>query len=188
MKTEAIDLINEIHDQDPKIENGESAERLYSDRMVKWLYRLNSEATELDELAARCQHLQRWGINRETYPMNKVGYHQWRTALYNYQANLAGVVLNKAGYNTEEINIVKELVSKKNLRTSEGAQLIEDTACLVFLSYYFKPFYKNKDYSEEKWINIVKKTWNKMSDKAQKLSLEISFDNDHLKLIKRAIS
>lgn len=80
------------------------------------------------------------------------------------------------------------MIAKKDLRNDANSQLIEDVACLVFLNYHIQPFASSKDYTEDKWIKIIQKTWVKMSDKAHKFALEINYDAAILDLIKKALA
>lgn len=194
MKKTAIQLINKAHSEDPNQITVDyeqfPAELVYADRCVEWLFKLNPEPTELQEIAVRCQHFKRWEIPRDSYPMDKKGYHQWRIYLYNYQAEEAAKVLRQAGYLERDIDFVKNMVSKKDLRNNEDTQLIEDVACLTFLEFYMQPFAASKtEYSEEKWIKIIQKTWNKMSDKAHDLALtQIKYTQEIFELINKALS
>lgn len=183
MREKAIQLINKAHKEDP-----DNKELIYSEQCFEWLKKLKPDYKLEHELAARCQHLKRWEIPRSSYPMDKKGYHQWRIKLYSYQAEQAEQILKEAKVDDAIIQNVKEMVAKKDLRKNENTQLIEDVACLVFLEHYIQPFAKSKDYNEEKWIKIIRKTWAKMSDKAHKFALEINYPQPILQLIQKAIA
>ncbi len=183
MIKEVVNNINKVLSQDPKKEA-----LIYSEQCFKWLKKICPNHTESQEIAARCQHFRRWDISRSDFPMDKKGYFQWRIKLYSYQADKAGELLENAGYDSTTINEVKSMVSKKNLKKDENSQLIEDVACLVFLENYIHPFASSKEYSEEKWIKIIQKTWSKMSDKAHKFALEINYPAPILSLIKKALN
>lgn len=183
MRNQAIELINKALSEDPKQEA-----LLYSEQCFNWLKQIEPNYTEAQEMAARCQHFRRWDIPRSNYPMDKKGYHQWRIGLYSYQAEESAKILAQVGYDTEVIEEVKSMIAKKDLRNNANTQLIEDVACLVFLEFYIQPFASTKDYSEEKWIKIIQKTWGKMSDKAHKFALEIKYPEAILALIKKALA
>jgi hypothetical protein len=174
-KEKAFTLIQTAHKNDPNKEIVDGIkvpkELAYSDRMLKWLLKFNPEATELQQLAATCQHLYRWEIERQSYPMGKKGYHQWRISLYDYQANKAAEIMESCEYTSEEIEEVKGMVAKKELKNNSNTQLIEDIACLVFIEHYLEDF--SVDYSDEKLIKIIQRTWNKMSDKAHEFAVKI---------------
>ncbi len=183
MKSAALKLINKVLKEDPK---GEAL--IYSQHCFEWLKKLNPNFTDTQEMGARCQHFRRWDIPREDFPMDKKGYYQWRIKLYTYQAEKAADVLSNVGYSIEFIEEVKSMIAKKDLRKNENSQLIEDVACLVFLEHYIVPFASTKNYSEEKWVKIIQKTWAKMSDKAHKFALEINYPSPILALIKKALA
>lgn len=160
-------------------------ELLYAERMTEWLARLAPDAAETLRLAVRCQHIGRWMIPRDQYPLDRPGYHRWRTALAELHARTARDILQQVGYGEEVITRVEALVKKKNLKTDAEAQLLEDVACLVFLENYFSGFAKKHD--EEKLITIIQKTWKKMSPRGQQAALKLDFPPDARALIERAL-
>ena len=193
MKKAAIfQLIDTAHQEDPNKETWQNevypAEYLYGLRCSDWLKKLAPNATELQEIAARAQHFRRWEIPRSNYPMDKKGYHQWRIELYKYQADHVVALMKQVGYDQDSCNEVWKMIAKKDLRNDPNTQLIEDVACLVFLNYYITPFAGTKDYSEEKWIKIIQKTWNKMSEPAHQLAFGIDYEEGILGLIRQALS
>ena len=68
-------------------------ELIYGRRMTDELNRFAPDAPESVQLAARCQHIRRWKIPRQDYPMDKAGYHKWRTTLYKFHADQAAAIL-----------------------------------------------------------------------------------------------
>lgn len=182
-KNKALTAIENILLQDPKNEA-----LTYSQQCFEWLQKLEPTYSDAQEFAARCQHFKRWEIPRSDYPMDKKGYYQWRIYLYDYQANETAKVLEEADYDGDFITTVKEMIAKKDIKKNTNSQLIEDVACLVFLQYHITPFAATKDYSEEKWIKIISRTWAKMSDKAHKFALEINYPPAILSLIKKALA
>ena len=49
---------------------------------------------------------------------------------------------------------------------------MEDVGDLVFLEHYMHDFAaKHPEYSEEKWLQIIDKTWQKMSPRAREFAL-----------------
>jgi hypothetical protein len=56
----------------------------------------------------------------------------------------------------------------------------------VFLDYYFEEFAAKHE--DEKVIDILKKTWVKMSDKGHEAALQLPFSEKSLALVKQAIS
>lgn len=151
-------------------------ELLYSHRMSAWLARLAPAASEPLRLAARAQHIERWRIPRRDFEDGKKGYHLWRTTLYRYHADRAGAILAAAGYDASIIERVGQLLQKKHLRSDPEAQTLEDAACLVFLENHFAEFvdkYEEK-YDAAKIVDIVRKTWAKMSENGHKAALALA--------------
>jgi hypothetical protein len=173
----AIALFDAANGEDPREEIGPDGERhprelLYSRRMTEMLERFAPEAPEAVKLAVRAQHIQRWKSARESYPMDRNGYLQWRTNLYKFHADTAGRLLQEAGYDDATIERVKKAVGKRGLKVNPETQMLEDVTSLVFIEYYMLEFVQQKpDYSEEKWLDIVRKTWKKMSAEAHAFAL-----------------
>jgi hypothetical protein len=188
---EAFRLFDAANSEDPNLEANEAGELvpkevLYAQRMTDCLARVAPDAPEAVQLAARCQHIRRWSIPRADFPMTRPGYHQWRNTLKKYHAELAGQLLAQAGYEPQLITRVQELVQKLRLKDDPEVQLLEDVICLVFLEYYFLPF--AAQHPEEKVIEIVKKTWPKMTERGHALALQLPFTPEALALVRKALA
>jgi len=94
----AMALFDAANAQDPNLDEGQPKELLYAQRMSDMIARFAPDASEASQLAVRAQHIQRWMVPRNTYPMTKEGYHAWRTGLYTFQADSAGELMRQAGY------------------------------------------------------------------------------------------
>lgn len=168
-------LIDAAHAADPKrADDGRAAELVYAERMETWVARVVPEASPLLRLAARCQHLERWQVPRATFPEGKVGYLKWRQSLYVRQAARAHELLLQAGVPATEADEVRTWVSKTALKINPGTQALEDAACLVFLENEIADFAaQHADYPREKFVEILRKTWKKMSPRAHELALAL---------------
>ncbi len=135
---QAIGLIDAVNAQDPNRETWEGdshpKELLYAWRMSETLAHFAPDASELVQLAARAQHIRRWALSRDAYPMDRTGYLRWRTELKARHAQDAGCILAQCGYDAGEIERVGALITKKRLKTDADAQLLEDVVCLVFFA------------------------------------------------------
>jgi len=160
-------------------------ELLYSERMYDRLMAFQPDASEAVQIAAKAQHICRWKIARESYPMDRVGYLKWREDLKKFHAKMTSEILEKAGYEKDFIDRVSFLIEKKLLKKDDETQLLEDVVCLVFLEYYLDPFVHKHD--TEKLKNIILKTWNKMSEKGHQEALKISYTPENLQLIKDSL-
>lgn len=165
----SFDALNQL---DPNLEvvagKEYPKELLYAQRMTAMLHRYVESASEVLQLAVRCQHIQRWKIARASYPMTKAGYHQWRNALKTFHADIAQAVLREAGYEEDVSSRVCALVKKALPLTDADAQTLEDVVVLVFLESYLEPFVAtHHDYDEAKFLDILAKTLRKMSGSAR---------------------
>ncbi len=190
----AIQAFDKANAEDPNIEVAEGIqvpkELLYGQRMSEMQERYIPDASEAVKLAVRAQHIQRWKTPRSAYPMDKPGYMLWRTGLYKFHAETAGNLMRTAGYDEFMIDRVKTIVSKKGLKTNPETQQMEDVADLVFIEHYMVAFVaQHPDYDEAKWIVIVKKTWNKMSEDAHQFALsgKLKLPQDLVPLIFKAV-
>jgi len=161
-------------------------ELLYSQRMTRKLLQFEPNASKALQIAARAQHICRWKIARDEYPMDRVGYLKWRETLKKMHAELTSEILIQVGYDEQFTNRVKAIILKKLIKKNEESQTLEDTICLVFLDYYFEEFAAK--HNDEKIIDILKKTWVKMSDKGHETALKLPFSDKSLALVKQAIS
>lgn len=186
----AIQLFDKANAEDPNVEIFEGKEfpkeLIYAERMTNQLNKFAPNANEVLQLTVRCQHICRWEIPRDSYDMNRVGYLNWRKDLKDFHAKKASEILREVGYDDEVINEVEFLLLKKQLKKNADTQTLEDVVCLVFLEFYFLRF--SKKYSEEKLIDIVQKTWKKMSDKGHEAALKLALPESALTLIKKALS
>src|ERR1051326_1363617 len=182
-------LIDQAHSADPtRAADGRAAELVYAERMENWVKRLVSDATPLLRLAARCQHLERWSVPRASFPMDRPGYLAWRRSLYTKQAERARALLLEAGVAAAEAAEVATWVSKTGLKTNPGTQALEDAACLVFLENEIGAFAaQHADYPREKFVDILRKTWRKMSPAAQAAALALELPPGIAALVHEAV-
>ena len=160
-------------------------ELLYSQRMSRKLLQFKPNASKALQIAARAQHICRWKIARDEYPMDRIGYLKWRETLKKMHAELTAEILSQVGYDDEFINRITLLINKKLIKKNEESQTLEDTVCLVFLDYYFEEFAEKHD--DEKVIDILQKTWKKMSSEGHEEALKLKLSEKSLELVKRAI-
>jgi hypothetical protein len=172
----AIALIDVANAQDPNKEIADGAEvpkeLLYSRRMTQMLERYAPDASEAVKLGVRGQHIERWKIPRDGYPMDRTGYLQWRSGLYKFHADAVGRIMSEVGYDEAMIERVKTAVGRKGLKVNPETQLLEDVIDLTFIEHYMAYFAgRHPEYGEAKWLSIVYKTWVKMSDRAHEFAL-----------------
>ena len=188
--TKAYSLIDSANAKDPNLEqvDGQTVpkELIYGQRMTAMLEKFTPSAPEALQIAARAQHICRWEIPRDSYPMDRVGYLKWREELKKYHAKKASEKLDEVGYDAETIDRVAFLLQKKKLKKDEHSQTLEDVICLVFLQFYYEDFLPK--HSEEKIIDILQKTWRKMSERGHQAALQLSYSEKALDLIQKALA
>ncbi len=186
----AIALIDKKNAEDVNVHRTNGVdfpkELLYAQRMTRTLLQFKPDASKALQIAARAQHICRWKIARNEYPMDRVGYLKWRETLKRMHADITVEILKEVGYETVFTDRVSLLINKKLIKKNEESQILEDTICLVFLEYYFEAFAAK--HTDEKVIDILKKTWVKMSDNGHAEALKIPFSDSSLTLVKQAIS
>ena len=188
--TQAMEAFDTANSKDPNfIEvNGfeKPYESIYANWLYEWIMKLNPNAKEELQLAAKCQHIKRWEIPRSKYQDGLKGYTKWKKELAEYHADEAGKILKQVGYDEVVVDRVRSINLKKNLKADSDVQTMEDALCLVTLQYQIEGFSLKHD--DEKMIGIIKKTWAKMSDRAKEEALKLSYSERVLSLIKNAIA
>lgn len=189
---EAVAKIDAANSEDPNLEEvkGEKVpkELLYGKRMATMMEEVYPEASEVLKLAARSQHIRRWEIPRDSYPMDRKGYLLWRTNLKGFHANLAKEILESSGYDASALQKIEDLINKRRLKSDPETQALEDVVCLVFLKFYFDDFIIKHEKEEDKLLGILQKTWHKMSPKGHEKALSLSHSESALALINKALN
>jgi hypothetical protein len=187
--SKALERFNALNAEDPnKITlagKEHPRELLAAERLEAWVLRLEPDASDALRLAARCQHLKRWTVPRHDYPEGRVGYLKWRKDLSKKHAELATDVLRELGAAPTLIDSVRSINLKEGLKTNPETQTIEDALCLSFLEHEFTEFAEKHE--DEKVIDIVRKTWRKMSERAHNEALGLSLEGRAKALVGRAL-
>src|SRR5262245_47224931 len=180
---------DEENSRDPNQEtvNGQARPReaVYAQWLTDWVLRLSPEASEPLRLAARCQHLCRWMIPRDSYPMTRVGYLQWREALKKFHAQRAGEILREVGYPDDVIERVQQLNLKKNFPRDPEGRVLEDALCLVFLEHQLADLAAKT--AEDKMINAIQKSWGKMTQAGRDAALRLPYGPCEKALLEKAL-
>ena len=188
---QALLHIDEANSADPNHDIDETGakvakELLYGQRMSTVLSQLYPDASIHLQIAARAQHIERWKSLRSDYPEGRTGYKKWRAELGLFHAKKAAECMVLAGYSTEDAERVKYLVQKRQMKQDKETQALEDCICIVFLRFYFDAFIVKHD--DDKLINILQKTWAKMSEHGHAAALKLKFSPKAQELIERALT
>ena len=186
----AMAAFDAANTDDPNLETVDGTpqpkELIYARRMTECLAELEPDASVALRLAVRCQHLCRWTIPRDRYPSGRAGYRRWRSDLADFHAEKAGTILRDVGYDDATVARVQALVRKERFKTDPEAQTLEDVACLVFLEHYLDDFSSQHD--QPKLVDILRKTWKKMSPRGRSAALELNLSAEVRALIELALA
>lgn len=158
----ALGLIDAANAADPTPEDGQPAAYLYGQRMSAELARLVPDASEILQIAARGQHVERWLLSRSDYPEGREGYLAWRREQARRHAARVAEIMKEAGYDSDEQDRAGVLLRKEGLKRDPEVQALEDVICFTFLRWYFQPFAAK--HPPEAVEDIVRKTARKMSE------------------------
>jgi hypothetical protein len=185
----ALAAFDQANREDPNLENidGQALpkELIYGQRMSERLHQFCTEPSEALQLAVRAQHICRWKIPRSDYPMDRAGYKRWRSDLAKFHGETAAIILADQGYSVETIERVKDLLLKRGLKRDDDVQTLEDVACLVFIEHYLDDFARKHE--EEKLLDIIRKTWNKMSPAGHAAALQLPLSETLQQLVHKAV-
>lgn len=176
----AAGAIDRANAEDPK-----GYEVLYGQRMVDWVRALAPDASEELLLAARAQHVRRWTVPRSSYPEGRLGYLKWREGLKKFHADTLASIMKDAGYGDASVEKCRGLLVRKNLASDAEGQTLEDAACLVFLQFEFAEFSAKTE--PGKMVEILRKSWGKMSPAARDRALKLNLGAAELELVKQAL-
>jgi hypothetical protein len=186
----AIARFNEANGRDPNKILAQGAKRprelLFAERLEAWIYKLTPNPSPALRLAARCQHLCRFEKPRSTYPEGRIAYLKWRKDLAHFHAAQAESLMAAAGVEQSVRAQVRAIQLKQELKQNPDSQTMEDALCLSFLEFELEEFAER--HPDEKVIDILQKSWRKMSEKAHGLALVLSFEGRTLDLVRRATS
>ncbi len=186
----AIEAFDAANAEDPQLitvdGQGRPRELVQAERLSAWVGKLEPQASEALRLAARCQHIRRWQIPRGSFPTGRVGYLQWRTQLGRFHAETATRILEEVGYQRSLIDEVRRINLKQNLHSNPDSQTMEDALCLSFLEFEFEEFCAK--HPPDKVIEVVQKTWKKMSARGHEVALKLPLSAASLALVTRALA
>ena len=176
-----ITRFDAVNAQDPR-----GQELPYSRRLSAWVEQLAPAASEELRLAARAQHIGRWAIPRESYPMDRAGYLKWRTELKNFHAGKACEIMRETGYDEKSIARVQQLIQKQLFPNDPDSCVLEDALCLLFLEAQFAE--TTVKTGADKMIGILQKTWKKMTPQAREIALGLPMSGESRTLMEKALT
>jgi hypothetical protein len=185
----AIERFDQENSRDPNMEVVDGVakprELVYAERLTDWVLKLKPDASEPLRLAARCQHICRWTIPRDTYERTKAGYLRWRADLKKFHAQKTGEILREVGYPEDIVARVQALNLKKDFPQDPDSRVLEDALCLVFLQYQFAELASRS--ADEQMINALRKSWNKMTEQARAEAVKLQYGPRERALLEKAL-
>lgn len=157
-----------------------------AERLAAWIARLEPAPSEALVLAAHCQHLRRWELPRESHEPGRIGYLTWRKALARFHADQAAEILRGVGYDELLVAEVRRINLKQGLHTNADVQTMEDALCLSFLEHELEEFATR--YESDKVVEIIRKTWGKMSERAHVVALSLALPSRSGSLVATALN
>jgi Domain of unknown function (DUF4202) len=149
---------------------------------AEWIEQLIDEPDEALLLAARAHHLRRWELRRDSYPAGRAGYLRWRKDQKVRHATDVAAILQPCGYNDIEIDRVQRLIRREAV---DGAQAVEDAACLVFIETQLADFAARTEH--ELTIAVIRKTARKMSGRGLELVSALPLGEGEAALLTEAL-
>ena len=165
----AFAAIDQANSADPNLTDGQPNELLYGQRMTAEQQALYPEASDPLRIACRGQHIERWTLPRNAYPMDRPGYLAWRTEQGRRHAARVAEIMRAAGYGDADIQHAEKMLMKQGIKRDGDVQALEDVACFTFIRWYMGPFSQTRDPDE--MLRIVEKTARKMSPMARARAL-----------------
>ncbi len=90
------------------------------------------------------------------------------------------------GYEQPLLDDVRRINLKQNLHSNPDSQTMEDALCLSFLEFEFEEFCAK--YPLEKVIEVVQKTWKKLSPRGREAALKLPLGPASLEIVTRALA
>ena len=149
---------------------------------VEWIVQLVDNPRETLLLAGRAHHLRRWEVPRDSYPSGRPGYLRWRRDQKARHATDVAAILEACGYDTTEIEDVQRLIRRESV---DGAQAVEDAACLVFIETQLALLANRMDH--DLLVEVIRKTARKMSDRGLELVASIPLGEAEHALLSQAL-
>lgn len=187
--SEAFERFDNYNKQDPNklTWNGSVYPQEYflSLKLHEWVLRLEPSPNEALLLASRCQHIGRWELERDKYPMDRDGYLKWRKQLALNHASTARKILEELAFDQSVIDEVEDIILKRKIKVNPLVQTMENALCLVFLEYLYEDFFPKHT---DKIVNILMKSLLKMDKHGHDFALTIKYSPEGLGYIHEAIA
>ena len=181
----AIEAIDHANADDPHQFEGEPLARVEGRLAHAWVKRLDDDASEALQLAARAHHLRRWVVPRSEFPDGRNGYLRWRRDQKKRHADELTAILVDAGVDEATVERAALIVAKIGLGTDPEVQRFEDAVCLTFLHTQLSSTADR--IGDERMVPVIAKSLAKMSDQGRSAAASLEFDDHTASLVAHAL-
>lgn len=185
-----LDGIDELNAADPvRIEHRGRLvpkEPLHAELMTQWLDRLDPGADELQHLAARGHHVQRWLRPRDAYPAGRRGYLRWRSDAKRFHADVVAALMRDVGYEPAAVERTARVIRKEGLGRDPWVQVHEDALCLVFLETQLEATAARL--GDDEMVRVLERTIPKMSRSGLSAAGGLELGEAGAALLRRALA
>ncbi len=161
-------------------------EWLYTRRLVAWVRRLGPDPSDALLLAAHGLHLSRWTIPRDSHPMTRAGYHDWRDRLRSLHADECEAILRECLYDDDMVRRVRELVDRTTYPDDPESRVTEDAASLLLLERQLTALAAKIE--RAKLMRVVRRVWARMTPEAQELALALPLEASDAEVVRQALN
>jgi hypothetical protein len=183
---QAVEAIDAINRDDPNDFDGQPLALAQGRLAHDWVLRLEPDASDALQLAARAHHLRRWVVPRSSYPDGRPGYLTWRRDQKIRHATELREVLERAGIEAATADRACVVVAKTGLGSDPEVQTFEDAVCLTFLQTQLTSTI-DKVHDDDHMVEVIVKTLRKMSDAGKAAALTIELGERGATLVGRAL-
>jgi hypothetical protein len=181
----AIRRIDDANAGDPNRVDDRPLAQEQGRRAHGWVLRLDPDAGEALQLAARAHHLRRWELPRSDYAEGRDGYLRWRRDQKKRHAELLTTLLTADDVPHPQLSRAVEIVQKTGLGSDPEVQTFEDAVCLTFVETQFLAT-ADKLADDDKMVDVVTKTLRKMSAAGIEAAGTIPLDDRAADIVRRA--
>jgi hypothetical protein len=183
---QAVEAIDAINRDDPNDFDGQPLALAQGRLAHDWVLRLEPDASDALQFAARAHHLRRWVVPRSSYPDGRPGYLTWRRDQKIRHATELREVLERAGIEAATADRACVVVAKTGLGSDPEVQTFEDAVCLTFLQTQLTSTI-DKVQDDDHMVEVIAKTLRKMSDAGKAAALTIELGERGATLVGRAL-
>lgn len=144
----------------------------HSESTLKWLLKLNPDATEEQQIAALAHDIER-GVPPRTNQREGETYEEYKERHAKRSAEITAELMQKHGYSKESIQKVKQLIKKHEVGGTPETDEIRDADTLSYFDWNIDFYLKREGY--EKTEEKIKFMYGRASERAKKEIRKLDF-------------